>query len=112
MITSLSPKDRILHFVIYKVLFPYATNFTQIMDDELFYMWVIKQQMDFNFPYLILKYIYDNSIRKDIGYLPYGMIFTPFFQKAKIKLNKELHFSMPNITTMIIVSNLHKMHLT
>ena len=40
------------------------------------------------------------------------MILTPFFHKAKIKLNEELHFSMPNIIIMITVSNLHKMHLT
>ena len=38
MITNLSPEDRILHFVICKVLFPQATNFTQITNDELFYM--------------------------------------------------------------------------
>ena len=82
------------------------------MDDELFYMWARKQQVDFNFSYLTLKYLFDCSIRKDIGYLPYGMILTPFFQKAKIKLNKEFQFHVLNITTMIIVSNLQKMSLT
>ena len=75
-------------------------------------MWAIKQQVDFNFQYLILKYLYDYSIKKDIGYLPYRMILTPFFQKAKIKLNKELHFHVFNIITMIMVSSLQKMHLT
>ena len=28
MITRLSPKDRILHFILWKVLFPWVTNFT------------------------------------------------------------------------------------
>ena len=54
MITRLSPKDRILHFILCKVLFPRVTNFTQITDDELFYMWAIKTQANFNFPYMIL----------------------------------------------------------
>ena len=51
-------------------------------------------------------------MRKDIGYLPYNMILTPFFQKAKLRVNEELQIIMPNATTMITVSNLHKMHLT
>ena len=36
----------------------------------------------------------------------------PFFQKAKLKVNEEMQIIMPNATTMIIASNLHKMHLT
>ena len=38
LIIDLSLKDRILHFIICKVLFPQVTNFTQITNDELFYM--------------------------------------------------------------------------
>ena len=51
-------------------------------------------------------------MRKDIRYLPYGMILTPFFQKAKIKINEEMQVILPNATTMITISNLHKMQLT
>ena len=40
------------------------------------------------------------------------MVLNPFFQQTNIKLNKELHFDMLNITTMITLSNLHKLHLT
>ena len=108
---SLSLKYWILHFVIYKVLFPLTTNFTQITNDKLFYIWIIKTQVDFNFPYLIMKYMFDCLVRKDIGYLSYEMILTPFFKKDKLKINEELQVLMPNATTMIIVSNLHKMHL-
>ena len=36
----------------------------------------------------------------------------PFFKKAKLRVNEEIQVLMPNATTMIIVSNLHKMHLT
>ena len=75
-------------------------------------MWAIKTSDDFNFSHLILRYLFDCSIRKDIGYLSYGMILMPFFQKEKIKLNEEMQTIMPNTTTMIIVSNLYKMHLT
>ena len=75
-------------------------------------MWAIKTQADFNFPYLIMKYLYDCLLRKDIGHLPYGMILKPFFQKAKIKVNEEIQIIMPNATIMITLSNLHKMHLT
>ena len=109
---SLFPQNRILHFIIYKLLFSQATNFTKIMDDELFYIQAIKQEVDFKFPYLILKYLLEYFVRKDVGYLPYGMILVAFFQKAKLKLKKELHFHMPNTTTMITISNLHKRHLT
>ena len=56
-----------------------------------------------------MKYLFNCSLRKDIEYLPYDMTLT--FQKAKIKVNKEMQIIMPNATTMIIVSNLHKMHL-
>ena len=59
MITSLSLKDRILHFFINKMIFLHAINFTHIAYNELFYMWAIEKQMDFNFPYLILKYLYN-----------------------------------------------------
>ena len=40
------------------------------------------------------------------------MILTPFFKKAKLRVNEEIQVLMPNATTMITVSNLHKMHLT
>ena len=56
--------------------------------------------------------MYDWSMKKDIGYLPYEMILMPFFKKAKLRVNEELQTLMPNATIMIIVSNLHKMHLT
>ena len=69
-------------------------------------MWVIKTQAKVNFPYLIMKYLYDCTLMKDIGFLPYSMILTPFLQKAKIKVNEEMY------VIMLIVSNLHKMHLT
>ena len=55
--------------------------------NELFYMQAIKTQDDFNFSYLIMKYLYNCTSRKDIRHLPYGMIITPFFQKAKIRVN-------------------------
>ena len=87
-------------------------NFTQIRDDELFYICTIKTQADFNFPYLIMKYMFDCSVRKGIRYLPYGMILMPFFKKAKLEVNEELHILLLNAITMIIVSNLYKMHLT
>ena len=59
-----------------------------------------------------MKYLFDCSLRKDIGYLLYGMILMPFFQKAKIRVNEEMQIIMPNVTIMITVSNSHKMHLT
>ena len=74
-------------------------------------MWAIKTQVDFNFSYLIMKYLFDYSLMNDIGYLPYDMILMPFFQKVKIRVNEEIQIIMPNATTMIIVSNLHEMHL-
>ena len=40
------------------------------------------------------------------------MILMPFFQKAKIKSNEEIHFIMLNTTTMITISNSHEMYLT
>ena len=55
LIMALSPEDCILHFMICTILFLRATNFTQITDDELFFMWAIKSQVDFSFPYLIMK---------------------------------------------------------
>ena len=62
--------------------------------------------------YLIMKYMFHCSLRKDIGYLPYRMILMPFFKKAKLKVNEKIQVLMPNATTMITVFNLHKMHLT
>ena len=42
LIMGLSLEDWILHLVICRVLFPWLINFTQIIDDELFYLWAIK----------------------------------------------------------------------
>ena len=39
------------------------------------------------------------------------MILTPFFTKAKIKVNENFLVHPLNAITMITVSNLHKMHL-
>ena len=75
-------------------------------------MQTIKTQADFKFPYLIMKYLNDCSLRKDIGYLPYGMILMPFFQKAKIMVDEEMQIIMLNATTIITISNLYKIHLT
>ena len=57
-----------------------------------------------------MKYLFDCSMM-DIGYLPYDMILMPFYQKPKLKVNEELQIVMPNATTMVTISNLHKMHL-
>ena len=54
--------------------------------------------------------MFDCSLRKDIGYLPNRMILMPFLKNAKLRVNEEIHVLMPNTTTMINISNLHKMH--
>ena len=59
-----------------------------------------------------MKYRYDCSVRKDMGYLPHKMILMPFLKKAKLMVDEELWTLMPNATTMIIIYNLHKMHLS
>ena len=41
-ITSLSLEDKILCYTIYKVILPQITNFTQILEEKLFLMWIIK----------------------------------------------------------------------
>ena len=81
LIIELSPKDRILHYTICKVTFLKIINFTQIMKDELFLMWVIKNQLDFNMPYFILKYLVQCFNRSNIDFLPYNVILTPYLQR-------------------------------
>ena len=40
LITILSPKDRILHFALYRVIIPKIINLTHIVKGELFLMWL------------------------------------------------------------------------
>ena len=54
---NLSLKDRIFHLPSYNIIKPRINIFTQIVEDELFLMWVIKNQLDFNMPYFILNYL-------------------------------------------------------
>ena len=51
-------------------------------------------------------------MRKDIRYLSYSMILMHFFKKAKLRVKEEMQLLMPIDTTIITISNLHKMHLT
>ena len=56
---------------------------------ELFVFWIIKNQMDLDFPYFIIKYMIKCGNRVDIKILPYGMLFTQSFAKYNLNLNDE-----------------------
>ena len=50
---------------------------------------IIKNQLDFNFPYFIIKYMIECGKRVNIKFLPYRMILTPIFRKVNLNLNEE-----------------------
>ena len=109
LITSLSFKDRILHFALLQ---------SETYKDHQFYINCGGQTfldvrlllLDFNMSNFILKYLVECSKRTNIGFLPCGMIFTPFFAKFRIKLNEEQQVLLINSNIMITASHLHKMH--
>ena len=76
MITGLSLKYRTIHYTICKVIFLRVINFMQIKKGELSFVRAIKNQLDFNMPFLIIKYPYDCVRRKNIGFLLHKMILT------------------------------------
>ena len=59
------------------------------MEDKLLFMWIIKNQLDFNMPYFILNYLVECVKWIDIGFILYGLTLTPFLLRVKIKLNEE-----------------------
>ena len=57
LIIKLSPKGKILYFALLKIILPRVINLNHIIDKELFLFWIIKNQLYFNFPYFIIKYM-------------------------------------------------------
>ena len=53
----------------------------------MFLFWIIKNELNCNFSYFIVKYMIDCGNKVDITFLPYGMVFTQTFAKYNLNLN-------------------------
>ena len=89
-------KNKILHLALTKVTLPRVTNLDHITNKELFLFWIIKNQLDFNFSYFIIKYMIEHGSRVDIKFLLYGIIITQIFAKYKLILINENQTIPPN----------------
>ena len=67
--------------------------------------WIIKNQLDFNFPSFIVKYMIECGNRVEAKVLPYGMILTQIFAKYNLILNDENQTIPPNQFTTITQLN-------
>jgi len=84
---SLKMNDRLLHYTWVHILCPRGSNFAQLLNEDIFMLWLIKKNVRINWPYYIMQHIIkcqDNKMP-----LPYANLITRILQVYDFDLSNE-----------------------
>jgi len=89
--TNLVDVPKILHNMIRHTLVPKCGSFDVVYDMDLCIIHHLLNKTKLNLCFLIIQHMIDScsAIKQTVAGLPYGMHFTPIFQKAKVPLEGE-----------------------
>jgi len=79
--------DRLLHYTWVHMLCSRGSNFTQLLNENIFMLWCIKNDILINWPHYIMQHImkcHDNSLP-----LPYGILITRIMQVYGLDLSND-----------------------
>ncbi|KAL2340175.1 hypothetical protein Fmac_008115 [Flemingia macrophylla] len=84
---SLNINDRLLHYVYVHILAPRSSNFAQLLQEDIFMLWVIKNNMFINWPHFIMEHMIkckDNDM-----HLPYAILITKIMSHYGVDLSTD-----------------------
>lgn len=82
---SLSTQNRLLIYIITRIILPKASNVAQVSLDEVILLWGIKQKKKINWGHLIVSHMKKLKDSNDKG-LPYSILVTKIIQHCGISI--------------------------
>lgn len=84
---SLKMNDRLLHYTWVHMLCPRGSNYPQLLNEDIFMMWLIKNNVRINWPHYIMQQII--KCRDNKMPLPYANLITRILQVYGFDLSNE-----------------------
>ena len=85
---SLNINDRLLHYVVVHWLTPHPTNYAKVLKEDIFMIWVLKNNIFVNWPHHIMQ----TMLKRKGGDapLPYGILIIRIVQYNGMDLSVEV----------------------
>ncbi|XP_061341966.1 uncharacterized protein LOC133288262 [Gastrolobium bilobum] len=84
----LTLSNRILHYVITKMIVPRARNFSIVFDSDVFAMWAIHEKANANWPFYICSVML-KAAKSETCALPFAMLVNHILMKYGVDLKNE-----------------------
>ncbi|ESW13068.1 hypothetical protein PHAVU_008G165300 [Phaseolus vulgaris] len=84
---SLKMNDRLLHYTWMHILCPRGSNYAQLLNEDIFMLWLIKNNVRINWPHYIMQHII--KCRDNKMSLPYANLITRILQVYGFDLSNE-----------------------
>ncbi|KAL2339779.1 hypothetical protein Fmac_007719 [Flemingia macrophylla] len=82
---SLNINDRLLHYVYVHISAPRSSNFAQLLQEDIFMLWAIKNNMSINCPHFIMEHMI--KCRDNEMPLPYAILITHIMSHYGVDLS-------------------------
>ncbi|BAU02153.1 hypothetical protein VIGAN_11159500 [Vigna angularis var. angularis] len=106
----LNMNDRLLHYVIVHMLTPRRGNFARLLQEDIFMIWVLNNNISINWPHHIMQHML--KCKASDTPLPYGVLITRILQYCGVNVDADActqvgsrhHFSINSLKRMHIVN--------
>ncbi|WVZ15112.1 hypothetical protein V8G54_012678 [Vigna mungo] len=106
----LNINDRLLHYVIVHMLTPRPANFAKVLQEDIFMIWLIKNNVALNWPHHIMQHML--KCKASDTPLPYGVLITQIMQYCGVHVDGDAtshirprhHFSINSLKRLNIVN--------
>jgi len=86
-VSSLEMNDQLLHYTWVHILCPRRSNFAQLLNEDIFMLWLIKNNVMINWPHYIMQHMI--KYRDNNMLLPYEISITRILQVYGFDLSNE-----------------------
>ncbi|WVY96611.1 hypothetical protein V8G54_028762 [Vigna mungo] len=88
MVGCLNINYRFLHYVIVHMLTPRPENFAKLLHEDMFMLWVLKNNIAINWPHHIMQHMLKCKVGDTP--LPYGVLITQIMQYNGVHLDADV----------------------
>ncbi|KAJ1408103.1 hypothetical protein SESBI_23839 [Sesbania bispinosa] len=92
-VEKLTVEDQMLHYIFTKILIPKGSNYEHMTEEDIFFIWAMKQGILINWPYLISKHMLMVKLRPLVD-LPYAILITKFLLHFRVDSRNEVEVIM------------------
>ena len=100
--------DRLLQYVIVYFLTPRMTNISHVLQDDIFMIWALKNDILINWPHVIMQNML--KCKSTETSLPYGILITTIMQYVGVDLSVDTTTTV-SLRHQFSVQNLRKMNI-